>query len=474
MASRDRDLRSSLLPDSDNDEENQLSSSDEEDDEHKECIKPEWRSTICGGLIVLAVALLMVGTAAVIMFWSGPAGMAPTCRKGGVMAVLNNTNIFVWSGEGKGGIQDGTPWKFDVKERVWSKWLQADGEGAPPSRWKAVADTIPGGGLVMFGGDTNMKTEPFKGYLNDLWIERPLQKHPAANSAYKWDLINVTVDDLPLPSKGPDLNALPTDTPLQKHAQASNGLTLGPQQRRAHAGATLTTRSGEQYFYIYGGRTADSGILTDVWRVRLDTESPHWELEWSGEEDAPQPLPRKGHSMVMANTAQKPHHPVLIVYGGRNDTTYHGDVWAFDPLQKEWTLLHDGSSPQGSSDEAPIPRDHHVAVVRDAEMVVHAGRSGSDHDESVPLADLWVFNVHLAKWTQIKLDANDPAPTSRFLHMGALSQDRTRMYVFGGQHTTDATMDADPTTEKAVRYNDVWALNLVTRRWDSLFETRCS
>eukprot|EP00959_Pyramimonas_sp_CCMP1952_P050668 1058740-Pyramimonas_sp.AAC.1 len=110
-------IRSSLL---DGDEENQFSSSDGEEEEHQEeCIRSEWRSTVCGGLIVFAVAVMMAGTAAMILFWSGPAGIAPTCRKAAVMAVQNDTNIFVWSGDGRKGIQDGTPWNFDLAERRW-------------------------------------------------------------------------------------------------------------------------------------------------------------------------------------------------------------------------------------------------------------------------------------------------------------------------------------------------------------------
>ena len=106
---------------------------------------------------------------------------------------------------------------------------------------------------------------------------------------------------------------------------------------------------------------------------------------------------------------------------------------------------------------------------------MHAGRSGDSHDDSVPLADLWSFNVHLAKWTRLRFDgANDEAPAARFLHMGAQSADKRTLYVFGGQHSTDATADAgEGPSEHAVRFNDVWRFDVVARRWEALFENRC-
>jgi hypothetical protein len=40
----------------------------------------------------------------------------------------------------------------------------------PEGRWKTVYDVLPGGGVVMFGGDVNNKQALNGGYLNDLWL----------------------------------------------------------------------------------------------------------------------------------------------------------------------------------------------------------------------------------------------------------------------------------------------------------------
>eukprot|EP00242_Pyramimonas_sp_CCMP2087_P015062 CAMPEP_0198216366 /NCGR_PEP_ID=MMETSP1445-20131203/56981_1 /TAXON_ID=36898 /ORGANISM="Pyramimonas sp., Strain CCMP2087" /LENGTH=104 /DNA_ID=CAMNT_0043892565 /DNA_START=40 /DNA_END=350 /DNA_ORIENTATION=+ len=87
----------------DSDDEDAESSMSEGEGEEEGCIKDENRTTVCGVLLVSGVALLMACTAALIMFWVGPLAFAPTCRKGGVLTLMDDSHLFMWSGEGVGG-----------------------------------------------------------------------------------------------------------------------------------------------------------------------------------------------------------------------------------------------------------------------------------------------------------------------------------------------------------------------------------
>jgi hypothetical protein len=87
-----------------------------------------------------------------------------------------------------------------------------------------------------------------------------------------------------------------------------------------------------------------------------------------------------------------------------------------------WELLHDGDcNPdddtngqmtggteadqlEGGEAEGPVllapqPRDHHIAVVRDGDMLVYGGRSGDNHDDSIPLGNHTYTYVHIHTYT---------------------------------------------------------------------------
>jgi len=72
-----------------------------------------------------------------------------------------------------------------------------------------------------------------------------------------------------------------------------------------------------------------------------------------------------------------------------------------------------------------------------------------------------------------KVWPNDIVPSTRFLHVGTQSTDRSMLYVFGGQHSTDETTAGVPGIKHALRMNDVWQFDIIGRRWTNLFESQC-
>jgi hypothetical protein len=87
------------------------------------------------------------------------------------------------------------------------------------------------------------------------------------------------------------------------------------------------------------------------------------------------PSPRRGHSMVLADT-------YLIVFGGSDlNSKFYNDVYYFDLLKKTWIKAN-------CVGNIPTPRADHSAVVYGTTMWVFGGASSSGY-----LNDLYSFNI---------------------------------------------------------------------------------
>jgi len=408
------------------------------------------RSTGYCAALLLGVTAFTGLTAMTMLLFRGSLfdGPAPSCRKGMAFMAVDENTFFAFAGTGRGGMQRGNAWVFDKPHTKWIEELDMDGGvegGAPAPRWKAVGLSFNNSVLLM-GGDPENKTA---GYLNDLWVARPRSVSPGSNSAkVQWAWTSMDV---------------PAASGLLRSGEDA------PVGRRAHAGAVMEV-DGVHYLYVHGGRAQSKlvGCLGDVWRVALGQEGAAWEREWAGDEDGHQPQARKGHSMVPVPGLTK-KAPSLVVYGGRNDTAYFGDVWAFNVRKRRWTVLHDGS---GQQDEAvPSPRDHHSVSVHLSQMVVFGGRYGEEHQVSYPLDDMWKFDVHLHVWRRIVFSDDVDTPAARFLHGAAQMDGSDNMYIFGGQLSTEVTLDTPE--DKELRANDVWVFNFGETQWTRLFASTC-
>ena len=68
---------------------------------------------------------------------------------------------------------------------------------------------------------------------------------------------------------------------------------------------------------------------------------------------------------------------VQLVYGGRNETSYFDDLWAYDLEFNSWEKWLDRSS------AGPMGRDHHAAVVVGNQFIIYGKHLARAHSSSV-------------------------------------------------------------------------------------------
>lgn len=87
------------------------------------------------------------------------------------------------------------------------------------------------------------------------------------------------------------------------------------------------------------------------------------------------PSPRRGHSMILADT-------YLVIFGGSDlDSKFYNDVYFFDLLKKTWMKVN-------TLGNVPSPRADHSAVLYGTTMWIFGGASSEGY-----LNDLYSFNI---------------------------------------------------------------------------------
>ncbi|KAK9840497.1 hypothetical protein WJX74_010671 [Apatococcus lobatus] len=250
-------------------------------------------------------------------------------------------------------------------------------DGLPRGRWKMVSSGIPtrhGDGMVVYGGDTLVKAENKGDYLSDVWL---LQPKPHGAESAVW------------------------------HPSTASDSEDGPEGRRAAAGAVWhgPGQTVPPQLLVHGGRNKRGDQLNDLWSASLDWPNVDWTLLDDGSDSKHSPEPRKGHTATM-RPGPAPH---LLIYGGRDESDYFDDLWAYDLEFKSWERwLERGSA-------GPMGRDHHAAVVVGNQFIIYGGRGGASYKESKPLSDIWSLDLTTMNWTEVT-PKDGPLPPARFLH----------------------------------------------------------
>jgi hypothetical protein len=177
---------------------------------------------------------------------------------------------------------------------------------------------------------------------------------------------------------------------------------------------------------VFGGQSQHTNTPLRALAALSLGASPTWTPYFP----AVQPSSRRGLTAIY-----DPPRDRMIVFGGRNNSTWSNEVWALALVDMTWTLLTPGGTP-------PAPRAGHSAIydpIRDR-MVVFGG-SGLN----AAFADTWALSLAGAPaWSQLNPDATPPAPRSE--HSAFYDPVRDRMVVFGG-----LDLSASP-------FQDTWAL----------------
>ena len=158
---------------------------------------------------------------------------------------------------------------------------------------------------------------------------------------------------------------------------------------------------------------------------------PTWAQRTHG---ADQPAAREDHTWTVDEAGA-----VAYLFGGRDGSTVHGDLWAFDLATDAWQRVDvSGASPAARF-------GHEAAWVPGQGLVIFGGQAGSTF-----FGDLWLFNQQTATWEE--LPAAGAAPVARYGSCSAIGSDG-RFWISHGF------------TENGTRFDDTRAYDLDARRW---------
>lgn len=97
----------------------------------------------------------------------------------------------------------------------------------------------------------------------------------------------------------------------------------------------VLTLNGDSFLYVFGGLGGDNSVnggpeeyYNDIWRASLKGNSP---ASWERVDNGSTPWsPRAGHAVAfMEATPGNGRERTVFLYGGRNNRTYHDDLWAW-------------------------------------------------------------------------------------------------------------------------------------------------
>ncbi|KXJ23470.1 attractin-like protein 1 [Exaiptasia diaphana] len=175
---------------------------------------------------------------------------------------------------------------------------------------------------------------------------------------------------------------------------------------RASHGAGLI----DEWLWVYGGYSLNTAPFDDLIRYHLPSNA------WEVVEPLSVPVPsrRYGHSLIVYNGS-------LIIYGGTINGKVINQLWSFDTISRQWTLL----LPDRGSDD-PIAVSGHTATLVDNKMFVIFGYGPQEgYTQKVQEFDLvsrqWKFH-----------SVNALIVLATFGHSSSYDPTTGRIYVFGG------------------------------------------
>lgn len=215
--------------------------------------------------------------------------------------------------------------------------------------------------------------------------------------------------------------------------------TIGYPSPRSFACMVNDTANGQMI--LFGGGKPEGEFYNDVWT--LDIEAETWRLvEPSGTPPAGRIDPA-----AIYNAAGNE----MLVFGGRNATTYFNDLWSLSltPGSETWTLLNPSGTP-------PSPRLGAKAIIDPVNnrMIVFGGTTASGgFDET------WALDLGTYTWSLLTVTST--LPPARQAHCAIYDPVNHRMLIYAGSNWGQPIM------------NDLWVLDLTcgAESWHQLFPT---
>lgn len=256
----------------------------------------------------------------------------------------------------------GDTWLFDLEAETWEA---TDATGPSPRFGHAVAVDAEAGVLYLFGGQADGDT-----FFDDAW---------------RLDLESLAWSEL------------------------AAGVAAGPSARYG----TSAVLDGRGNLLVSHGFTFE-GRFDDTWALDLEAET------WTDLSPAPEtrPLKRCLHEAVWDGESER-----MLLFGGCSSgfgPCPQGDLWAFDPAARTWTLL-------AAADVGPGARSNPA-------LVVEPGGEGAllfgGLTEAGYAADLWTLPLGDAAATWTQSGAAGAAPSPRASHDAVVSGDC--VFLYGG------------------------------------------
>lgn len=281
-----------------------------------------------------------------------PDGPNPRHAHAGVWSPAH-TQFFIWGGQVSAGVYSGTGATYSPALDEWQAVALA---GAPSARRGHTLLLDPAGRALIWGGFNET------GYLNTgakfNLVTRSWNTLAELNAPSPRDLhVAVTVGPFMFVWGGRN-GAGPLNDGALYHSGNDQwvALTLAGAPA-ARSGATVVW-TGDKVL-IWGGNGA-SGALGTGGQLRFQSAPTFTPLEWTSIQTVGAPAARVEHTAVWTGTR-------MIVWGGRNGSTFFADGASFDPATDTWTAL--------PATDAPSARAAHTAVWTGTEMIVFGGET---------------------------------------------------------------------------------------------------
>jgi len=210
----------------------------------------------------------------------------------------------------------------------------------------------------------------------------------------------------PGPTAGPSPSAEPTPQPPTAWLQLEPG--PAPDAREDH---TWTVDPAARVAYLFGGRNGER-VRGDLWAFDLATDA--WrQVRPPGDV----PPPRFGHEAVWVDGLG-----VVIWAGQVGPTSFHDDLWTYDPSANRWTQLPNGGA-------RPIARYGSCAAIGpDGRLWISHGFT----EDGTRFADTRAYDFDAGTWSDETPDGR--LPVNRCLH-GCWWTDDGRFALYAGQTT---------------------------------------
>ncbi|MEI6309141.1 MAG: kelch repeat-containing protein [bacterium] len=190
---------------------------------------------------------------------------------------------------------------------------------------------------------------------------------------------------------------------------------------------TLVYDNQSKKTVLFGGRT-DSGYLNDTWAYDEVTNA------WTNRNPTNPPPPRNSHAMVYDSQNGK-----VILFGGLDDYgNLLNDTWAYDYISNTWTNRNPTNPPLVRMDDA-------IAYDSQSNKVILFGGWGN----SGKLSDTWAYNYATNTWTN--RNSTNPPP-ARDGHTMAYDNQSGKLILFGGWGDSG-------------KLNDTWAYDYTANTW---------